>query len=599
VFKLLALQLCSCNLRKDDNMALDGIFLFSLVEELKNVIIGGKIDKINQPEKDEIILNIRKGRINHKLLISSSSTYPRIHLTKLNKPNPMKAPMFCMVLRKYLTNAKILDISQIDSDRIVIIRFESTDELGFNSVYFLITEIMGRHSNITLVRERDNMVMDSIKHITSDINTYRSIFPGVKYIYPPKSNKLNPFNFTYNDVYAYIKDNNINFNKYMFSSLFTGISKTLSTEICFNLTLNNIPLEASFLNKILDYTKIIINKILTKDFKYTLYKSSERNFIDFYCIELSSLNEYIKVSYSSPSNLIEDFYFTKDKLDRLKSKSSDLQKVIINNINRCTKKSKILNNTLKQCKDKENYRLFGELLTANIYALKKGMKEIEVDNYYSENYDKVKIYLDENKTPSENIQSYYKKYNKLKKSEESAYEQLKQNDDELEYLQSVLTNIQNVDNYAEIEEIKKELIETGYIKFKKSYKSSKTKMSKPMHFVSTDGFHIYVGKNNIQNDYLTLKFAHKNDIWLHTKNIPGSHVIIKSVDTIPENTLKEAANLAAYYSKSQNSSNVPVDYTQVRNVKKPSGAKPGMVIYYTNQTIYVTPEIPNLKQIID
>ena len=580
-------------------MALDGIFLFSLVQELKDVIIGGKIDKINQPEKDEIILNIHKGRIKHKLLISSSSTYPRIHLTKLNKPNPMKAPMFCMVLRKYLTNAKIVDISQIDSDRIVIIRFESTDELGFNSVYLLITEIMGRHSNITLVRERDNMIMDSIKHITSDINTYRSIFPGVKYIYPPKSSKLNPFNFTYNDVYTYIKDNNINFNKYMFSNIFTGISKTLSTEIYFNLTLNSISLEPKFLEKILDYTKMIINRILNKDFKYTLYKSSEKDFIDFYCIELNSLNEHTKVPYSSPSDLIEDFYFTKDKLDRLKSKSSDLQKIIVNNINRCIKKSKILNNTLKQCKDKEKYRLFGELLTANIYALKKGMKEIEVDNYYSENYDKVKIYLDENKTPSENIQSYYKKYNKLKKSEESAYEQLKQNDDELEYLQSVLTNIQNVDNYTEIEEIKKELIETGYIKFKKSYKSSKTKMSKPMHFVSTDGFHIYVGKNNIQNDYLTLKFAHKNDIWLHTKNIPGSHVIIRSVGIVPETTLKEAANLAAYYSKSQNSSNVPVDYTQVKNVKKPSGAKPGMVIYYTNQTIYITPEIPKLKQIID
>ncbi|QGU95132.1 DUF814 domain-containing protein [Clostridium bovifaecis] len=580
-------------------MALDGIFLFSLIGELKDTIVNGKVDKINQPEKDEIVLNIRKGKIHYKLLISSSSTYPRINLTELNKPNPMQAPMFCMVLRKYLSNAKILDIKQIDSDRIAVIHFESTDELGFDSTYSLIVEIMGRHSNITLIRDRDGIVMDSIKHITPDINSYRSIFPGVKYIYPPKSNKLNPFNFTYTEVYNYIKDNNLDFNNSIFSSIFTGISKTLSTEICFNLKMNDITLEIDNLDRILDFSKNTFDKISLKDFKHILYKSNEKNLIDFYCIELNTLSEYIKVTYLSPSALIENFYSAKDKSDRLKSKSSDLQKVIINNINRCVKKERILTSTLKQCEEKETYKLFGELLTSNIYELKKGMKEAKVNNYYSEDYAAVRIPLNENKTPSENIQVYYKKYNKLKKSEESAYRQLEQNADELNYLQSVLTNIQNVDNYDEIEEIKKELIETGYIKFRKSYKSNKSKVSKPMHFISTDGFHIYVGKNNIQNDYLTLKFANKNDIWLHTKNIPGSHVIIKNTNTIPESTLKEAANLAAYYSKSQNSSNVPIDYTEVRNVKKPSGSKPGMVIYYTNQTIYVTPESPTLNLLKD
>lgn len=586
-------------MRKDDNMALDGIYLYSIIEELKNTIINGKVDKINQPEKDEIILNIRKGKNNSKLLISSNATYPRLHLTDINRTNPIQAPMFCMVLRKYLSNAKILDIKQIDRDRIAVIDFESTDELGFNSIYSLVIEIMGRHSNITLVRDRDNIIMDSIKHITPSLNSYRSIIPGIEYIYPPKSNKLNPFNFTYEEVISYINKNNIELNEDVFFSLFTGVSKSLSKEICFNLRMYSIPLQASCLDKILSFSRSIFNKIKLKDFSFNLYKKDDKNFTDFYCIELTYLNKNTKITYTSPSKLIEDYYYVKDKINRLKSKSSDLQKLVNTNINRCNKKNKILKDTLTQCKDKDKYKLYGELLTANIFKLKKGMEEIELSNYYSENYDILKIPLVINKSPSENIQFYYKKYNKLKKSEESAYEQLEQNQQEMEYLQSVLTNILNADNYDEIEEIKKELMETGYIRFKKSSKANKSKASKPMHFISSDGFHIYVGKNNIQNDYLTLKFAKKNDIWLHTKNVPGSHVIIKNPrnEPVPDNTLKEAANLAGFYSKSKNSSNVPVDYTEVKNVKKPNGARPGMVIYYTNQTIYVTPKSSNLEQL--
>ena len=575
-------------------MALDGIFLYSIIDELKNTIINGKIDKVNQPEKDEIILNIRKGRLSFKLLISSSSNYPRIHLTDLTKPNPIKAPMFCMVLRKYISNAKIVDIHQINQDRIVVIDFESTDELGFNSIYSLIIEIMGRHSNMTLIRKRDNIIMDSIKHITPDINTYRSIYPGIEYVYPPKSSKLNPFDFSYDMIDNFIKENSLEINDNVFSKIFTGVSKTLSSEICFRLKNNSIDLTLSNLKEIVEVCKDLFKEIQSNKFEFNCY-TKNNSFIDFYCLNLMSKEDCRKIQYDSSSKLLENFYYAKDKSDRLKSKSSDLQKIVMNNINRCTKKDKILNNTLKKCEDKDIFKLYGELLTANIYALKKGLSHIELANYYSENYDTVKITLDENKTPSQNVQSYYKKYNKLKKSEEAASEQLLQNEEELNYLYSVLTNINNADNYDEIEEIKKELIETGYIKFKKIYKSKKSKTSKPMHFISKDGIDIYVGKNNIQNDYLTLKFANKHDIWFHTKNIPGSHVIVKNNMDIPESTLLEAANLAAYYSKSQNSSNVPVDYTEVKNVKKPNGAKPGMVIYSTNQTIYVTPTNPNLK----
>lgn len=575
-------------------MALDGIFLYSIIDELKNTIINGKIDKVNQPEKDEIILNIRKGKLSCKLLISSSSNYPRIHLTDLTKQNPIKAPMFCMVLRKYISNAKIVDIHQFNHDRIVVIDFESTDELGFNSIYSLIIEIMGRHSNMTLIRKRDNIIMDSIKHITPDINTYRSIYPGIEYIYPPKSQKLNPFDFSHDSVKNFIEENSVELNDIMFSKIFTGVSKTLSNEICFRLKNKSIELNISNLKEIIEICKNIFNNIKLNKFQFYSYIKN-KSFVDFYCIDLISKEDCSKVQYDSSSKLLEKFYYTKDKSDRLKTKSSDLQKIVMNNINRCIKKDKILNGTLKKCEDKDIYKLYGELLTSNIYALKKGLSHIELANYYSENYDTVKITLDENKTPSQNVQAYYKKYNKLKKSEEAATEQLLQNEEELNYLYSVLTNINNADNYDEIEEIKKELIQTGYIKFKKIYKSKKSKTSKPMHFISTDGIDIYVGKNNIQNDYLTLKFANKHDIWFHTKNVPGSHVIVKNYMDIPESTLLEAANLAAYYSKSQNSSNVPVDYTEVKNVKKPNGAKPGMVIYSTNQTIYVTPTNPNLK----
>lgn len=575
-------------------MALDGIFLYSVIHQLKNTIINGKVDKVNQPEKDEIILNIRQGRTHTKLLISASSNFSRIHLTELNKPNPIKAPMFCMVLRKYLSNAKILDIKQINNDRIVVIDFESRDELGFDSIYSLIIEIMGRHSNITLVRERDGIIMDSIKHITPDVNSYRSTLPGLKYVYPPSSNKLNPFNFTYEEAEKYIKENNIELNENMFLMLFTGISKTLSKELAFNLNLDN----TVSLDTILSYCKNFFNKLVAKEFEYFSYKN-DVSLIDFYCLDLKSLGKYSKTSYESPSLLLENFYYNKDKLDRLKAKSSDLQRIVTNNINRCIKKEKILNKTLKECEDKETFKLYGELITANIYALEKGMKEIEVLNYYSDKGENIKIKLDENKTPSQNVQIYYKKYNKLKKSEEAAHEQLKQNIDELNYLNSVLTNIKNASSYEEIEEIKKELIDTDYIKFKKSHKANKSKPSKPVHFISSDGFDIYVGKNNIQNDYLTLKFANKHDIWLHTKEIPGSHVIIRTSNEIPETTLMEAANLAAYYSKAQNSSKVPVDFTEIKNVRKPSGAKPGMVIYYTNQTLYITPNEPKLKQIKD
>ena len=576
-------------------MPLDGIYIYSLSEEFKNKLIGCRVDKISQPEKDELILSLRGDRTTYKLLLSVSSTYPKIHLTSFNKTNPIKAPMFCMVLRKYLSTAKVIGVSQIATDRVLVIDFEGSDELGFNSIYSLIVEIMGRHSNISLIRKRDNMVIDSIKHMTPEINSYRNLYPGISYVYPPESTKLNPFDFKLEEFNQYLNSNNIKYDLNIFSKSFTGISTQFSKSLYSILNLSNTELSSSNISEIYVYIVNIFKNLQQCEFTFNTYYDGT-TVKDFYCTDLYQFKDYKQKTYTSPSALIEEFYFQKDKADRLNAKSADLQKIVNNNIDRCNKKLAILGSTLKECEEKDYYRVSGELITANIYNIKKGDNSIKVLNYYADKEEFVHIKLDEDKTPSENIQAYYKKYNKLKKSAEMAEIQIKSAEQELNYLQSVITNVRNVESYEEIDEIRREVTETGYIKFKKEDKK-KIKTSKPHHFLSSEGAHIYIGKNNIQNDILTLKFADKQDIWLHTKNIPGSHVIIKSIDKVSDKTLEEAAILAAFYSKSKESTKVPVDYTEVKNVKKPSGSKPGMVIYYTNKTIYVNPEKLELQKV--
>lgn len=581
-------------------MALDGLYLRSLANEIKNTLIGSRIDKIAQPEKDEIILSFKINRKSVRLLLSANASYPKINFIDYSKESPLKAPVFCMVLRKYLNTAVLKDVTQLNNDRILFLDFESSDELGFNSIYTLIIEIMGRHSNITLVRKRDGLIMDSIKHITPDINSYRVLYPGIEYVYPPSSNKLDIFNTTF-DVFrektlSLYEDKDL--DEKCFTKILDGISNPISKEINFQMKKKNISLDKNNLEEIYEFLIKFFRKSKDNDYElYSYYLNEELK--DFHCITLEHLLEEGCKSeeYNSPSTLLETFYHAKDKVNRLQNKSHDMQKLVINNIERIEKKLQILKKTLIECEEKPKYNLYGELITANIYNIKKGDKEVEVLNYYSEEEEYIKIPLDINKTPAENAQRYFKKYNKLKATEENAYIQIELAEEEDQYLQSVLSNIENADNYKDLEDIKNELVETGYIAFKKSMKSKKTKPSKPLHFISSDGIDIYVGKNNLENDYLTLKFAHNNDIWLHIKNIPGSHVIIKNMGEIPDSTLLEAATLAAFYSKGKNSTKVPIDYTEIRNVKKMAKGKPGMVTYSTNKTIYVDPVKLDLKQI--
>lgn len=574
-------------------MALDGIFIKSIVHELKETLLDSKVDKINQPEKDEIILTFRKGRTHKKLLISASANYPRVHLTNASKPNPMKAPMFCMVLRKYLGNSRLLSIEQIGNDRILEFKFQSRDELGFDSIYLLYIEIMGRHSNISLVRQRDMIVMDSVKHLTPDNNTVRSVYPGVLFQLPPAHSKLNPFSFSkelFLDKFHPLSDE---IDENYFMSLFSGVSINVSKHMYSEFSILGHDINNG--EEVFEYCQNFFNNLTPSNYTFTIYSKNEK-LADFYCFDLQYYSQYEKTQCASASELLEEYYFKKDKSDRLKNKSATLTKIINNNIHRCLKKEKILSKNLIECNNKDIYRLKGELLTANIHVLKKGLEKIQLLNYYSENGEMIDISINQFKTPSENIQIYFKKYNKLKKSEIAANEQLKINTTELEYLYSVLTHLENCDTYNEINDLKTELIETGYIKKKKTTKKDKSKPSKPLHFVSSEGIDIYVGKNNIQNDYLTLKFADRRDIWFHTKNFPGSHVILKNAENITDISIEEAGNLAAFYSKGQNSTKVPVDFTEVKNIKKPNGSRPGMVIYSTNKTMYIDPIKPNLLE---
>lgn len=582
-------------------MAFDGITVSAIKAEIEDKILGGRIDKVYQPEKDEIILGIRSMGQAYKLLLTSNASNPKFHFTQTNPSNPMTPPLFCMVMRKHLQSGKIIKIEQPDFDRILNIYVESLNELGDYSVKKLVLEIMGRHSNIILTDE-NNTILDCIKHIGHDTSSVREVLPGREYTLPPSQGKINTLELDDNN-FKEVLGNNPSFEiQSVIYKNYTGISPIAASEICYRANVNgSTPVEA-----LTDIQKeVIFNEFakLVEDIKANrFYPESITNekgkTIDFSPIEMSQFNGFEIKKYTSISELIESFYANRDFAYRIGQKTQDLRKLITQNIERCIRKKDIQMQTLRSIKNRDELRLKGELLTANIYSIKKGMTTVELPNYYSENQELVAIELDSNKTPSENAQKYYKAYNKAKRTFEALKDQIKSNDEELAYLESVLTSVNNCTDEHDVKEIRRELREEGYVKKVKNQKDKSKKHSVPLHFISQDGFDIYVGKNNIQNDELTLKFARPRDIWMHTKNIPGSHVIIvANGHTIPDTTLNEGAMLSAFYSKAKNSSKVPVDYTEKKNVKKPNGSKPGFVIYETNKTAYITTSEEEIKKI--
>ena len=580
-------------------MALDGLVIHSLVDELYTKLVGGKIDKVHQPEDDEIVLYIRNNKENYKLVLSCSSSNPRVYIANdYKKENPKKAPMLCMLFRKYIQSGNIVDISQVGFERIIKISVDSLDELKEKTTKDIYIEIMGRHSNIILTHNLDNKIIDSAKRIPTSISRVRQILPGITYELPPNQSKINPLdNISRSSFIDSLKSYEGPIFKGLYSK-FLGISPIISKEICYRANLDENICTSNLSNLELNALYNEFNNLFQdiKDNNYSpciIINEKVDRFIDFSCINLKIYNGFKFIIKDSISTILEDYYKTKDIKDRIHQRASDLKKSISIKLERLYHKQKKQEEELKEAENADIYKVKGELLTAYIYMIQKGMESIEVQNFYDPNYSNISISLKKNLTPSENSQRYFKKYNKLKTAKKEITSQMSINKEEIEYLENILLNIENCENLDELQDIKDELISLGYSKASGKLKSKKETAkltTSPHEFTSSDGVKILVGKNNKQNDHLTLRIADPDDIWMHTKNIPGSHVIIKCAGKeVPEQTIYEGAMLAAYFSKSKMSSQVPVDYTKKKHVKKPSGSKPGMVIYETNSTIYVTP----------
>lgn len=577
-------------------MAFDGAILHCVKKELEDKILNSKVDKVYQPSKDEIILTFRAKKDSFKLLISTRANSARVHITNADIINPKTPPMLCMLLRKKLIGANLVNIRQVDLERVLFLDFDVTDEIFQKQKLTLIVEIMGKYSNAILVDEK-NKIICALKNVTPEMSSKREIRPSRKYTFPPKQDKLN-----------FLTLETENSNESIWSTLFSlnqekklsykdiqakvqGLSSIVCKEISQKLEFEN----TDFKKSLSDLANVLKNG---EEKPYAIL-NGKGDLIDFTFFKLNYLKsgETLK-EYESFSLMLDEFYSEKDKKDRFKSQNQSLIKNLNNSYFRLSKKLKLLEKELEQSRKKDNIKIKADLLNANIYKIKKGIKEIELTNFYSENQEKIKINLDPGKSPSENIQKYYKKYKKAKNAEEVLTEQISKAQSEIDYLNSVLYELENLNSENELLEIKTELINSGYLKeHSKAKKTSRTntKINEKEAFLKfeTNNFTILVGKNNLQNDKLTLKTAKKGDIWFHVKDCPGSHTVILTNGKEPNfETLMFAAQIAAFFSKAKNSSQVPVDYTQIKNVKKPNGAKPGMVIYENYKTLFVTPKSP-------
>jgi predicted ribosome quality control (RQC) complex YloA/Tae2 family protein len=550
-----------------------------MVDELARTLKGGRINKVHQPYKNEVILTIRANGVNQKLLFSAHPSYARVQLTNEAYENPSEPPMFCMLLRKHIEGYILEDVYQVENDRMIIFEIKGRNEIGDVSYKQLIIEIMGRHSNIVLVDKTRNIILDSVKHVSFAVNSHRAILPGQPYIYPPEQNKQNPFLAVEDDVLRKIDFNSGKIDRQLVEH-FAGTSPLFAKEVIFQSGIaNRTTVPKTFIQ--------MIHKIKNGAIEPSILSTGNKDV--FYLFPLEHVKGEVK-NFSTLSEMLDRFYFGKAERDRVKQQGNDIEKLIINEKEKNEKKIEKLENTLREAEKAEQLKLLGELLTANLYAAKKGMKEIKVVDYYDEMGGTVAILLDPRKTPSENAQKYFSKYQKAKNSVSIVIEQIEKAREEVFYFENLLQQVQSA-SPKDIQEIREELIEGGYIRNRQRRNAKKISNAKPIldHYLSSDGTELIVGKNNKQNDYLTNKLAARDEIWLHTKDIPGSHVVIRSKEP-SEETIYEAANLAAYFSKARNSSTVPVDFTKVRYVKKPNGAKPGFVIYDNQQTVYVTPE---------
>ena len=568
-------------------MSMDGLSLYSAMNELNKRLAGGKIDKIQQTDKEELLLMVRSLGQTYRLLINASAADNRVQLTELKKQAPSEAPMFCMLLRKRIAGGKIVRFEQERLDRVLKISIETYNDLGDLSVFALYCELMGKHSNIILANEK-GVIVDAIKHVGLGMSSVRFVMPGLEYSAPPAQDKQDPSKASADDFSMAMCMVGMSIAKAL-SNAFFGLSPAVAAQLVARYTdktectqLSEAEREELASRLAAFYADIAQGK---EKASAVLNALGETEAVYPFAIAGGGIK-----LYDSIGEALDSLYINSDRREWAKRHGASSRKVLQNNIERCEKKLALYADALNSGEQMEKCRLYGELLTANLHSLKSGTDTAAVDNYYADPVERIAIPLDRQLTPGENAQRYYKKYQKLKAARDMAIVQREQTLSELNYLEGQLDNLTKCTAENELSELIEELKDQGYIKRDKGGKKKmKLAASKPMHFVSSTGADIYVGKNNRQNDDLTLRFASPNDIWMHTKNIPGSHVIVKGASEQDTATMTEAALLAAYYSRARGSENVAVDYTPRKYVKKPAGAKPGMVIYTTNKTAYVTP----------
>lgn len=576
-------------------MALDGIVIAGVVHQLNQTILNTKIAKIAQPEPDELLLTCKGPGANYRLALSASASLPFVYLTDQNKPSPMVAPTFCMVLRKHIANGKIVSITQPHMERIIRMDIEHLDEMGDFCKKSLIIELMGKHSNIIFCKD-DGTIIDSIKHISSLTSSLREVLPGRMYEIPAtqnqKHNPLTTSTFEFTDIISHCSDT---LGKAVYGS-FTGISPLMANEILYRAGADADMPVASYdedqLYHIATQFHHFMDDVKEGHFSPAIIWNGKEP-IEFSAFPLTQYQDYTIAAYTSISEVLELYYAKKNAYTRIRQKSADLRRIVTTALERNQKKLQLQLKQLSDTEKREKYRIYGELLQTYGYGVKEGSKFLVCENYYDNNKE-IKIPLDETKSPLENAQKYFEKYNKLKRTYEALCTLTEETQNEILHLESIQNSLDIATSPDDLIDIKQELVDFGFIKKGRGQKKN-TGKSKPLHYRSSDGFDIYVGKNNYQNDELTFKFATGNDWWFHAKNMPGSHVIVKSENReLPDRVFEEAASLAAYYSKGRGAEKVEIDYLQKKNVKKPNKSAPGFVVYYTNYSMTAYSDISTL-----
>lgn len=581
-------------------MAMDGMMLRHIVNELKENALGSRVSQIYQPNRDEIIINFRSMNGNKKLLLSTRANSPRAHFTEYSVENPASPPMLCMLMRKRLGSGKLVDIRQNGLDRIVTFEFECVNELGDRVTVNIIVEIMGKYSNV-IMTDGEGVIIDALKRVDMTMSSQRLVLPNIKYELPDSQNKLNILLCEADEVVDRIINTPAEkpLNKAILGAV-EGISPIICRELEYRVlgdkTASNKTLggeeKARLKDEIERLSELLLKYSGTANMIYHKgdKKPFETAFIDIE--QYGSLCESKK--FVSFCELMDKFYIERDSVDRMRVKSADLAKILNNLINRTSNKINIQKRELENCVDREPLRIKGDLLQANLYRIEKGAESVTVENFYDNN-EPIEIMLNPALTPAQNAQKFYKDYNKAKNAEQFLTEQIKKGEDELVYLDSLKDTLSRAASEKELSQIRLEFMEQGYIKRNKNARK-KPAILPPIEYTTSDGFKVLVGRNNKQNDTLTMKTAHKRDVWFHTKDIPGSHTIVVTEGReITETAVIEAARIAAFHSKAKDSTNVPVDYTLVKDVSKPNGAKPGMVIFVNNRTVYVDPGVPGSR----